>query len=392
MNVDRKKLVDLCIGGTLIGLIRAPVYLLGLLLRRDHSLTVRGDILFIKMQGGGSLVIAYPALLGIRRRYPHARLLLLTTPTVRPFAESLAIFDGIVSVDDRNLWTMAASTLRALRQTLRVDTVVDLEVYSRLTTVFSVLTAARNRMGFYLESTYWRRYLHTHLVFFNRFSGSYHFYEEIARKFGASIPGRSECEATFRASLPGGNGHRGGRRVALGHGCSEMGTERMLSPEQWRTLVECRAAEEATFVFLGSEADRAAADRIIDALEGSGKTGPFVNECGELSLLESIHQLDTADEFWGIDSALLHYARLLGKPNVSVWGPTNPRTRLRYDPDLPSAVYYKKVPCSPCIHVAERPPCNGKNVCMDALFSGHEVEAGEDLPVLSRLDRVGRGV
>ncbi|HAM49431.1 MAG TPA: hypothetical protein DCP92_01550 [Nitrospiraceae bacterium] len=81
--------------------------------------------------------------------------------------------------------------------------------------------------------------------------------------------------------------------------------------------------------------------------------------CGRLSLMESISSINSSQEIWGIDSVLLHYARLPGKKNVSFWGPADPRARLKSEQDLISEIYYVKGPCSPCIPVAEYSPCKG---------------------------------
>ena len=65
-----------------------------------------------------------------------------------------------------------------------------------------------------------------------------------------------------------------------------------------------------------------------------------------------------------IDSAMLHFGRLIGVSRRPPAGPTNPATRLRPDMVPGEEVIYRGIPCSPCIHVAERPPCNGASACM----------------------------
>jgi hypothetical protein len=54
---------------------------------------------------------------------------------------------------------------------------------------------ARNRVSFWLEDIFWRRGLASHLVFFNRSSGSYHFYDRVGDLFGVSVASREECRA-----------------------------------------------------------------------------------------------------------------------------------------------------------------------------------------------------
>ena len=76
-----------------------------------------------------------------------------------------------------------------------------------------------------------------------------------------------------------------------------------------------------------------------------------------------------ASAYYGIDSMLLHIARSLGVPTVSAFGPTDPATRLR-PLGLLERVEYVRLPCSPCIHVRETPPCQGARDCMALAFQG----------------------
>lgn len=379
MDIKKKQKIDRSLGFVSLLVLRLPVILLGRLLRRDHSPVARGDILFIKMQGGGSLVIAFPAIVSIRKRYKGRRLVLLTTPSVAPFGESLGVFDEIICIDDRNLPSMFTSMVRAWFRCFRVDTVVDMEVYSKLTTVFSVLTAARNRIGFYLESVFWRRRIHTHLIFFNRFAGSYHFYEQVAKLMDAPLVAMEECSEMFLKRFDAPPEDRVARKISIGHACSEMGRERMLTAEQWCAVFTRKDVTCEEFVFLGTRADYHQAQKIIEKLAVHFPEASFNNECGSMSLAESISCLNSSDEFWGIDSALLHYARLLGKKTVSFWGPTDPMTRLKNYPNVTAEVYYKKVPCSPCIHVAEEPPCYGDNICIKATFEKEYAKKVEEV-------------
>jgi len=350
--------------------VRLPVVALGFLLRRDHSPIVKGDILVIKMQGGGSLVLAFPALLSIKRRYHNSRLLLLTTRSVAQFGESLGVFDEVICVDDRKMYRLFLSGLRALWRCFRVDTVLDFEVYSRLTTVFSVLTAARNRIGFYLESAFWRKGLHTHLVFFNRFASVHYFYEQVAQLLDAPIVPFEVRAEEFIRGLASEEKKGRNKRIAIGHACSEMGAERMLTADQWLSFFLGQGITCEEFAFLGAKCDYRLAQDIIEKVATHFPVASFKNLCGLLTLAQSIAYINSSDEFWGIDSALLHYARLLGKKTVSFWGPTDPMTRLGNSPQVSSEIYYRKVPCSPCIHVAESPPCGGQNLCIQGLFNG----------------------
>ena len=115
MNLRSKLFLDYYFGGFLHAVLRVPTILLGKLLRRDHDLSRCREIAILKLLGGGSLVIAYPALLALRRLPRLEKLRLITTPAVAPFGALLGIFDEIVIVrDDRGLPALAADSARAL--------------------------------------------------------------------------------------------------------------------------------------------------------------------------------------------------------------------------------------------------------------------------------------
>lgn len=462
MNLRSKLLLDYYVGGFLQAVLRVPTILLGRLLRRDHDLSRCREIAVLKLLGGGSLVIAYPALLALRRLPGIEKLTLVTSSAIAPFGVLLGIFDEIVVVrDDRGPLALAADSMRAWHKLFRHDAVIDLEIHSRLTTVFALLTGARNRVGFFTSISFWRRHLNTHLLFCNITNGIGDFYDQLAALFGTSPVEAEECEREFRGHLgePGAAvdlfqlamaparfeldrermvgrdgrtgtvarrsarfgaaamelgppeapvnragfetaawlperqfrdravvGSRAGMgaaalagvgvcdrefpfRLAIAPACSGLSRERMLRPEEWVEVVARRVARIEPAVLelhlVGGPADRAEIERMRRLLEARlGNRAAVHNHAGRASLRESVRILAAMDEVLCIDSALLHFSRLLGRPTVSFWGPTDPRTLLRPDTRGLDEVHYVKIPCSPCVHISHQPPCKGQNICM----------------------------
>jgi ADP-heptose:LPS heptosyltransferase len=375
MTVADKQRVDRVFGPWLVVLLRPLAQLAGKLLGRDHSSAPRGEIVFIKLLGGGSLLIALPALLGVRRRYPNLSLTLVCGSPVAPFARLIGIFDRMEVMNDRRgAFALLASAARILCGLVlrRVDTIVDLEVYSQLTTVFSLLTLARNRIGFYVASTYWRRNVLTHLVFFNRARGVFHFYAATAQLLGAQPAPRDEVrqhllERIGRAQAPR-------DYVAVGGGCSDFASVRLLPMPEWREFARTRQHEISAshWIFLGAASDAQTSEEIAAAVRESVPNFSYENKCGELSLEESFVSIAGARQFIGIDSSLLHAARALAVPTLSFFGPTDPATLLEPINSSVDLVYYRPPICSPCLHVTQTPPCKGLNVCME-LFTRQTV-------------------
>jgi ADP-heptose:LPS heptosyltransferase len=383
MRVQTQRKVDNYVGRLGIAVLRPAAMLLGAVLRRDHRLTLGKEVVWVKMLGGGSLLLAMPALRGFRQAHPSTKMVLITTPAVRPFAELMGVFDEYRIVDNSGVARLVFSALVALLETRRADCIVDLEVHSRLTTVFTTLTMARNRVSFWLEDIFWRKGLASHLIFFNRSSGSFHFYDRIADLFGVPVASQAECREALLAAvelrtMP----PRRAGQVAVGFACSDLGRERMLTPAQWCTVFrENLRAGQTRFVFLGGPADRTEGDSIIAELRRAYPQLDFVNRCGELSLRDSVRELLGSAEFWGIDSSLVHVARIAGLRSVSYWGPTDPTTRLRKDWGVDETTHYRKIACSPCVHTSEEPPCGGDNRCIKGLFEPG-VNASDWTPVV----------
>ena len=375
MNIKSIKLIDYYLGNFLIACLRPFVFLVGIILRRDHSLELRKDITIVKLLGGGSLVIAFPALLGLRRKYPDIKINIVTTKGVSQFARSLNIFDNYFEIDHSSIPKLFVTSIAAYLKTFRCDTIIDLEVHSRLSTVFTLFTAARNRIGFYLHEAFWRRRTYSHMIFFNTFSGSYEFYDKMFQLFTVSPLSTEECREHLLNFLP--RGEKPGKyRICIGHGCSDLSGERMLSVSNWESVFHSRLEKsfKGEVIFLGARQDEELAEQIINRLSHNFNNIEFINLCGKTSLRESLSELSLSNEFWGVDSALNHYARLLRIECVSFWGLTDPKSYLRHIPDLQEEIIYCKIPCSPCIHVTETPPCKGDNVCIQNLFNDEKRE------------------
>jgi ADP-heptose:LPS heptosyltransferase len=370
MSLKLKLLIDYYVGGLAHALLKLPTILLGMIMRRDHDLAHCSSVTVIKMLGGGSLVIAYPVLLALKQFGRVRRLRLVTSPAGRPFGEMLGVFDEIITLRDQSLATLALDSLGAIRRLFGCDAIIDLEIHSRLTTVFSLFTCARNRVGFYTGMSFWRRNLSSHLLFRNVSNGIYDSYDQLATLFGAAVPEFRTCSSTFRShlALPASHQAASPMRLGIAPCCSGLSSERTLRAAEWvevlaRGVADGDIATPCQVHLFGAPSDREGLDELGRLLVGALPGLAIVNHAGE-KLRDSVTLLDTLDRVYCIDSALLHFARLLGKPTVSFWGPTDPRVQLRPSAVALETTNYAKLSCSPCVHAVDRPPCRGNNLCM----------------------------
>jgi ADP-heptose:LPS heptosyltransferase len=240
--------------------------------------------------------------------------------------------------------------------------VIDLEVYSKLTTALALLTMARNRFGFYLSYVPFRRFLNTHNITFDQSVYLEDNYRYMARQVtGVALPifvpavRQGELEKPF---------------IFLNNTCSGLAYVRKLTDRTFSDVVQWILEHtDYQVALLGMEDDRDSINRMIGSRPDLiGRRERILNYAGMAEDLASYYEFlrDKGVCLVTIDSGPLHIARKLGLPTVSVWGPTNPDNYLKIEPHESERhlFYYLKSPCSPCVHHYETLPCGGNNFCM----------------------------
>jgi len=368
MNIKKLIKIDSFLGPVLIVLLRPASILLGTILGRDHDLVIRKHLVVMKIKGGGSLLLTMPAMLSLRKKYPDKKLTLVASAEVKPFAELMGVFDEIVVVDTSNLFTLFFSSIGALRKVWRADALVNFEIHSKLATVFSCISCARNRFGFYHNMNSWQKDVITHLFFYNINSPIYINYNQVALVLGAEILPYEDVSDYFVKHNQLGTYQSDERSmdVVLAPFCSDLGKEREFLPEHWTTILKRKFENRnPTLIILGGAKDIENAARLESHLKNSIPDLKVRNRAGQTTLKESAIIMKSANEFITIDSGLNHIARLAGGVQItSYWGPTDPATRLAPFPGLSETIVYKKMFCSPCVHSVAFPPCKGNNICM----------------------------
>jgi ADP-heptose:LPS heptosyltransferase len=365
MQIRGKQRIDWYVGYGLIGLLLPLTRLLGVLMRRDHAIgKAPKRIVFIKLMGLGSLIVASDAIAAMRVRFPGVRLILVTDRNIADGIAPFRLFDEIYPIDTGRPLRTVMGVGRFLSRAWRWRRlwVIDLEVYSKLTTVLALLTLARNRFGFYLAYVPFRRFLNTHNITFNQSVFLEENYRYLARQVtGGELPifvpavRQGELEKPY---------------IILNNTCSGLAYVRKL-PDQTFSEVMRWVLEHTGYsvALLGMPDDRDAINGLIGRdPDLTGRRERILNYAGMAEDFAAYYEFlrDKGVCLVTIDSGPLHIARKLGLPTVSVWGPTNPDNYLRTEPYERDRhlYYYLKSPCSPCVHHYETLPCGGNNFCM----------------------------
>ncbi len=362
MQLKIKQRIDNLIGGSLVAIHLLPVRVLGKLLRINHRLDkAPKHIIVIKMLGLGSLILAGDALLALKKKYPTTEFILIGGRALKDTAPMLQLFDRIWIIDDSSFLSMLQSAFGIILKCLKLKNKwsFDFEVYSRLTTIFSLYTFSKNRFGFEFEKVNFRNYLNTHNTYFNQFIPTEENYNLMAVDAGALI--------TERYYLPQKNQHQKGQVIVINNTCSDLSIQRKLESRQLTELIQLLYQNTPFEIALaGAPSDRSSNQLAMDNT-GIQDASRLKNWAGQLGFEAYIDALaNTAVAMVTIDSAPLHIAARLGIPMVAIWGPTQSQSLA--PTWLRESKLYKevnlKVHCSPCVHHTKELPCKGNNFCI----------------------------
>lgn len=389
MKVDFMRTVDRWAGVPLTFLLTRVRRLRGLFVKPRQVAPRR--LLFIELSEMGSTILADPAMKKARERLA-AELFFVIFRKNRGSLDLLGTIrpSHIFTIRENNLLSLALDTLRFLRWTRQqqIDTVIDLELFSRFTALLSGLCGAVNRVGFYRfhnEGLY-RGELLTHRVAYNP-------HIHIAKNFVAlvnsllasepELPYSKQAVPDAEVELPVlafheselANMHEMVRRhypsyergrhrlVLINPNASELLPQRRWMPERYVELMEriLAAAPDLLVLITGAPAehDEAAAMRTRVASERCLNFAGAL-QLGQLPILYTIAALMVTN-----DSGPGHFSAITSLPTFVLFGPETPKL---YGSLGNSTPIFAGLACSPCVSAANhrRTPCRD-NKCLQAI-------------------------
>jgi ADP-heptose:LPS heptosyltransferase len=150
MNVDTMRRIDhwlgvpLCAAATLLVRLRDAF--------RPRAAGLPRRILFVELSEMGTTILAEPAMRKARSTL-NAELFFVIFKRNAGSLDLLGTFprDNVFTISDKSLFALGRDTLAFLRwcRAKNIDTVVDLELFSRFTALLSGLSGAGRRVGFH---------------------------------------------------------------------------------------------------------------------------------------------------------------------------------------------------------------------------------------------------
>jgi len=389
MNVDTMRKIDLFVGvplcfvGTLLGHLNP-------LSRRSRPVKIR-RVLFIELSEMGSAILADPAMRKIRKR-TGAELYFLIFRSSRPSLELLQTVpaEHIFTLRGERLSTLAWDTARFVLWTRRqrIDTVIDLELFSRITALLTALSGAARRVGFHrfhTEGLYRGNFL-THRVSYNphlHIAKNFialvnavlsptpeHPYsktvigddELILAKAAVTDPQRTAVRDRVRERYPlyRPDVHR---LVLVNPNASAMLIQRRWPPDHFRRLIQTilNRYDNILILLTGDPGEAAEAETLKQAVDHPR----CVNFAGGIAF----HQLPALYAISAFmltnDSGPPHFAAVTDMPTFVLFGPETPHLYRSLGRTTP---IYAGLACSPCVSAANhRKTSCTENRCLQAI-------------------------
>jgi len=320
-------------------------------------------ILIIRPGGIGDAALLVPALIALEKAFPWICVDVLAE---KRNAEVFSLYPRLNRV---YLYDSPRDLIELLRK--NYDAVIDTEQWHRLSAIIAMLTKTPILIGY---ATNERKQMLTHQIEYSHDDFEMDIFFRLLLPFRLeerirvnspyySIPLAAEMrvrdilgslsEKIFIAIFPGASIR-----------------EKRWNVERFEQIADHFAQKGIPVVVIGGKSEILAGKRIL-----AGKSG--LNLAGETSLAESAAVIGNAAVLVSGDSGLLHLAAGLGRPTVSLFGPSNIR---KWAPRGEHHITISmNLSCSPCSKYGYTPKCPKNVLCMNEINVADVIAAVEKL-------------
>ncbi len=389
MNPDTMRRIDYWVGIPIcffLTVIYKISRLLGLKNPKYHE--TPSKILFVELAEMGSTVLAYPALAKAQQRYPNAEIYFLLFDHIKESMDILNVIpkERVLTIRGESVFTLAWDTLKfmAVSRRKKIDTVINLEMFARFSTILSYVSGARRRVGFYRyhqEGLYIGNFL-THKVQYNPHIHTAHSFISLVDALFAPkgqiplvkmpVPENNLAVPHYRPTKKAQENiwsilkkinpdiSQRNRLILVNPNASKLISIRKWPLESYAQLITKLLDDKDIYVAItGVKAEKPDAEYIFKAVNNPR----VLDLAGKTTLSELIDLYSIADMLITNDSGPAHFATLTDISIVVFFGPETPKL---YKPLSDNCtVIYSHFMCSPCVSAYNQrlSPCNN-NLCL----------------------------
>ena len=364
-------------------------------------------ILFLKFIEQGATVLAQDAIRRATQAVGRDHLFFCVFESNRAILDVLDTLPSanVIAIRDRRLAWFAIDFLRAIWtvRSIHVDTVIDMEFFSRASAIFTFLTAAPIRVGLHrftgelpyrgdlmTHRVQYLPHLHISLQYSVLVEAAFHDPREVPMlkvplpsRFAKATGDQPLSDAAplpqftpsalelqrMRERIGAGDAHP---IVVLNPNASDLLPLRKWQTDKFKVLAQRILASypSSVIVLTGAASERDAANALCREV-GSTRVRSMA---GETTLPELLTLYTLADVLVTNDSGPGHFSSLTPVQAIVLFGPETPRLFGPLTPD--STVIWKELACSPCVSVFNHrlSPCTN-NVCMQSITVDEVFEA-----------------
>lgn len=345
-------------------------------------------ILFIKMSEMGAIILSYPAIKEIKKKYPEAQLFFLTMD------ENKEVLDLINLVSRKNYLIVRSNSfvnfvydtvknLFILRK-IKVDIVYNLDIFTRYSLSMSYLCGAQRRRGFIDKAGragYLGDLLNDSINYDIKLHTSINYLKLTCREEGVVIGTTEELIKNYQ--LPKIISSRKSMAIIkeklkqqgflydtkkniilLNHNASEK-----ISIRKWpldsfillaKKTLDCNYNNH--IIIIGTNLDGLEAEKIKRNIDSPR----VIDFTGKVTIKELIDLFNLSHLLITNDSGPAHFASLTNIKIFDIFGPETPNSFSPISPNLMN--FYSNYPCSPCISIYNQKKTNCKKaLCLDRI-------------------------
>ena len=401
MNIQFQRRLDRILGTFIC-------WLLSIFFRKHAVTSIQSkpkNLLVILLSEMGSLVLAYPMFELIGRKYPGASIHVLLLNQNKEVLELIDVVPpgNILTIRNASLIRMLLDSLCVLVKIRKskIDTVIDCELFSRISSIYSFLSGAKIRTGFHphTQEGLFRGEFIDRPVLYNPYHHISHQFITLAEAIGSEttprakrLPGSdkfrvppfkvSETEIEnasrrFRQDFP----DTTGKKLVLLYAGGGLLPIRAWPLENFCTVAGNLIYHGHAVGVIGLEEDKSLAKEILAKCDH--------DSCIDLTgYTKSIRELMIIFYFASLlitnDGGPGHFAAMTPIPAIILYGPETP---LLYGPlGSNSFSFHTPLSCSPCLTAFNHrnSPCDGDNICLksispqDVLEKAYEMLEGHE--------------
>ncbi len=390
MKVDTMRKVDYFVG--------VPLCFAGTIVKKIFALFVKPkvgsmpkNVLLIELSEMGSTILADPAMQKLKRVL-RADIFFVIFKRNRPSLELLGSVphENIYTIDDGSFFGLAADAVRLLFWTRRkgIDTVIDMELFSRFSSLLTGFCGARRTVGFHAfhnEGLYCGDFL-THKVSYNPHQHMSKNFIALAnalieekaeiplsktfisddetrlRKVAIGVPARESMRRKIKEVFSTFDAERH-RIVLFNANASDLLPIRRWPREYYvalaRTILD--RYPETVILLTGGREDRA----WLEVISLSVRNERCINFAGRTQLAELPALYSVSAFMLSNDSGPPHFASVTDMPMFVFFGPETPKL---YCPLGNATPIFADLACSPCVSAANhRKTACSNNICMQSI-------------------------